>query len=337
MAKEIKIGKAVIGREGTVFIIAEAGVNHAGNFEIAKQMVKAASQAGADAISFQHIIDTELNACQPGPKKLEWKNWVLKNREIKELISLAKSKNLICGLCVVDEKSVDEVVGFGADFLKIVSGDITDIPFLKYCAKTGLPLFISTGAAYLGEVEMARNAVKSEGNDKIVIYHTNTNYPTPLQEINLRVISTLQAAFDEIIGFCDHTEGYLAPLVATVLGAKVIEKHFSLDRTKLGPDYEVSLEPCELKETIQHLRNIETILGSSIKEPLPGEQNTLKFARRSIVARQSISKGKRITKNMISFKRPGTGLKPAYADFIIGRKARRDIEPDEIFELDMLI
>lgn len=337
MAKEIKIGNTIIGKEGTVFIIAEAGVNHAGNFEIAKQMVEAAFEAGADAISFQHIIDSELNACQPGPKKLAWSKWILKKGEIKELISLAKSKNLLCGLCVIDEKSVDEFVDYGVDFFKIVSGDITNLPFLKYCAKKGLPLFISTGAAFLGEIEMARNAVKAQGNDKIVLYHTNTNYPTPLKEINLRVIPALQAAFDDIIGFCDHTEDYLAPLIAAVLGAKVIEKHFTLDRNKKWPDYEVSLEPPELKEMIRYLRNTEVILGSSIKEPLISEQNTLKFARRSIVAKQKIPRGAPITIDMLSFKRPGIGLNPGYADLIIGRKAKREIMPDEIIRLDMVI
>ncbi|MDD5560601.1 MAG: N-acetylneuraminate synthase family protein [Candidatus Omnitrophica bacterium] len=337
MAKEIRIGNKFIGKQGSIFIIAEAGVNHSGNFEIAKQMVETAAHTGADAISFQHIIDSELNIKQPGPKKLEWKKWVLKKEEIKELISFAKSKKLLCGICVIDEESVDEMVDFGIDFIKIVSGDITNTPFIKYCAKTGLPLFISTGAAFLGEIEIARNAVRDEGNDKIVLYHTNTNYPTPLKEINLRVIATLQSAFDEIIGFCDHTEGYLAPLIAGVLGAKVIEKHFTLDRAKLGPDYSVSLEPDELKTMIDHLRHIEIILGSTVKEPLATEQNTLKFARRSIVAGKRIPKNSCITKDMLSFKRPGIGLNPGYTDFIIGRKAKRDIIPDEIIRLDMVI
>lgn len=336
MAREIKMGKSVIGREGTVFVIAEAGVNHASNFEAAKKMVQVAAESGADAVSFQHIVDSELNIKQPGSKKLEWEKWILKKRQIKELILLAKSKNLLCGVCVIDEKSVDEIVGFGVDFLKIVSGDITNTPFLKYCAKIGLPLFISTGAAYLGEIEAARNAVKSQGNDKIVLYHTNTNYPTPLKEINLRVISTLQVAFDEIIGFCDHTGGYLAPLIAVALGVKVIEKHFTLDRSKLGPDYSVSLEPGELKEMIDHLRNIEMILGSSVKEPLDSERNTLKFVRRSIVAGQRISKGTCITKDMLVFKRPGTGFSPSCVDFIIGRRAKKDIKPDEIFKKHMI-
>lgn len=337
MTKEIRIGNKFIGKQGSIFIIAEAGVNHAGNFEIAKQMVETAAHTGADAISFQHIIDSELNIKQPGEKKLEWKKWVLKKEEIKELISFAKSKKLLCGICVIDEKSVDEMVDFGIDFIKIVSGDITNTPFIKYCAKTGLPLFISTGAAFLAEIEIARNAVRDEGNDKIVLYHTNTNYPTPLKEINLRVIATLQSAFDEIIGFCDHTEGYLAPLIAGVLGAKVIEKHFTLDRAKFGPDYSVSLEPDELKTMIDYLRHIEIILGSTVKEPLATEQNTLKFARRSIVAGKRIPKNSCIAKDMLSFKRPGIGLNPGYTDFIIGRKAKRDIIPDEIIRLNMVI
>lgn len=336
MIKEFMIGQRTIGRQGSIFIIAEAGVNHAGNFEIARQMVEVAAQSGADAVSFQHIVDDELNIRQPGPKKLEWWKWILKRKEIRELILSAKKKKLACGMCVIDEKSVDEMAGLGIDFFKIVSGDITSIPFIKYCAKTGLPLFVSTGAAFLGEIEAAVNAIKSQGNGKIVLYHTNTNYPTPLEEINLRVIPTLQAGFDEIIGYCDHTAGYLAPLVAAVLGARVVEKHFSLDRSKLGPDYSVSLEPDELEEMIRHLRNIETILGSPIKELLPGEINTMKYARRSIVAKRDIPKGRRVAKDMLAFKRPGMGFSPIYADFIIGRVAKKDIKANEIIQQDMI-
>jgi sialic acid synthase SpsE len=183
---------------------------------------------------------------------------------------------------------------------------------------------------------MAKNAVKSEGNHKIVLYHTNTNYPTPLKEINLRVISTLQAAFDEIIGFCDHTEGYLAPLIATALGAKVNEKHFTLDRSKKGSDYEVSLEPPELKEMIRHLRNIEMILGSPVKKLLESEKNTVRFARRSIVAKQNIHKGVSIMKDMLAFKRPGTGFSPANLDFVVGMTAKKEINPDEILDRTMI-
>jgi len=336
MAKEIKIGRTVIGKDGTVFIIAEAGVNHEGSFLAAKKMVQVAAEAGADAVTFQHIVDSELNTKHRGPKNLTWRKWLLPPREIKELFSLAKKNKLLCTACVIDTKSVDEIVNYGADFFKIVSGDITNIPFLKYCARKGLPLFISTGAASLGEIETAISAVKSQGNDKIVLYHTNTNYPTPRREINLRVLPTLQNAFGEITGFCDHTEGYLAPLIATALGAKVIEKHFTLDRNRKGPDYQVSLEPGELKEMIHQLRNIEIILGSSAKKLLNSEQNTYKFARRSIVARQRISRGTRITKYMLSFKRPGTGISPSLADYVVGRRAKKDIGQDTIITQDMI-
>lgn len=337
MAGEIKIGNTIIGREGNVFIIAEAGVNHEGNFKIAKEMVRVAAEAGANAVTFQHVVDSELNVKQKdSPKKLNWEKWFLKDEEIRELLSLAKERGLLCTACVIDNASVDMIVDYGADFFKIVSGDITNIPFLKYCAGKGLPLFISTGAASLEEVEAAVKAIKSEGNDKIVIYHTNTNYPTALQEINMRVLSTLQATFNEIIGFCDHTEGYLAPLIGTVLGAKVVEKHFTLDRSKKGPDYQVSLEPGELKEMISHIRNIELILGSPVKKILDSEQKTYKFARRSIVARQKIPKGVRITQDMLAFKRPGTGISPSLAGDIIAQEAARDICEDEIIEWGMI-
>ena len=336
MAKKIKMGNAIIGGNNKVFIIAEAGVNHEGSFEAAQEMVCVAAKAGADAVTFQHIIDTELNVKQPGPKKFNWERWLLTNKEIKQLFALAKKKKLFCTACVIDTKNVDTIVDYGADFFKIVSGDITNIPFLRYCAKKGLPLFISTGAASLGEIEAAVNAVRSEGNDNVVLYHTNTHYPTPLQEVNLRVLTTLKAAFDEIIGFCDHTEGYLAPFIATVLGANVIEKHFTLNRNKKGPDYQVSLEPGELKEMIQNIRNIEMILGAPVKKLLASEKTTYKFARRSIVAKQKISQGTCITQNMLAFKTPGTGFSPSFKDYIIGRKAAKNIAQDEIIAEDMI-
>jgi len=336
MAKKIKMGNAVIGENDKVFIIAEAGVNHEGSFEAAQEMICVAAEAGADAVTFQHIIDSELNVKQRGSKKLDWGNWLLTNKEIKQLFALAKKKKLFCTACVIDTKSVDTIVDYGADFFKIVSGDITNIPFLKYCAKKKLPLFISTGAASLGEIETAVNAVRSEGNDKIVLYHTNTHYPTPSQEVNLRILPTLKTVFDEIIGFCDHTEGYLAPLIATVLGADVIEKHFTLARNRKGPDYQVSLEPGELKEMIRSIRNIEIILGSPVKKLLVSEKTTYKFARRSIVAKQKISQGTCITQNMLAFKRPGTGFSPSFKDYIIGRKATKNIAQDEIIAEDMI-
>jgi len=336
MIKDIKIRNTAIGNGNDVFIIAEAGVNHGGDFKVAKKMVEVAAEAGANAVTFQHIIGGELNVKQPGPKNLNWDSWLLKDEEMKELFRLAKEKGLLCTACVIDKKSVDKMIDYGADFFKVVSGDITAIPFLKYCAAKGLPIFLSTGAATLGEIESAIAAIKSKGNDKIILYHTNTHYPTPPKEVNLRSMVTLKSAFEQTVGFCDHTAGYLAPLVACALGANVIEKHFTLDRNKKGPDYQVSLEPGELKEMIAHIRNLRAILGSAIKGRLDSEQATYKSARRSIVAGCDIPQGTQLTESMLVFKRPGTGICPSLLDHVVAHKARKDIREDEIIAWNMI-
>ncbi|MBF0594166.1 MAG: N-acetylneuraminate synthase family protein [Candidatus Omnitrophica bacterium] len=330
MGAEIKIGRKVIKDGGDVFIIAEAGVNHEGSFETALKMVEVAAQAGADAVTFQHVIDSELNIKKGGPSNLAWERWMLKDEQLKELFVRAKSKGLLCTACVIDRHSIDKIVSWGADFFKIVSGDITSLPFIGYCAQKKLPVFLSTGAASLGEIEAAVGAVKAEGNSDIVLYHTNSHYPTPPQEINLKALVTLKSAFSEVTGFCDHTEGYLAPLVACVLGASVIEKHFTLDRSKKGADYQVSLEPDELKAMVRQIRDINVSLGSPLKQRLDSEQATYRLARRSIVARTGISKGVRITEEMLTFKRPGTGICPSLLAHVVGKAARLDIKEDEM-------
>lgn len=333
----VKIGNRLIGEGAPCFIIAEAGLNYGGDFEIAKKMVKVAADARADAVTFQHILSDKLTA---GIKKESSANvrnkWRLADEELKELFKYAASLGLLYTACVIDEESVDKIVKYGASFFKIVSGDLTYLPFLKYYATKKLPILLSTGAAGLSEVEIALNAIQSVGNQDIVVYHTNSGYPTPLEEVHLRVMDTLRDAFKLTVGFCDHTLEIITPVVAAARGASVIEKHFTLDRSLKGVDYEVSLEPGELKEMITNIRLVEKMLGSPIKKPLEYEQKTLKFARRSIVSRVKIPQGMTITDDMLTFKRPGTGIAPSLANLVVGRSAKIDIDEDKIISWDML-
>ncbi|MCK4244564.1 MAG: N-acetylneuraminate synthase family protein [Candidatus Omnitrophica bacterium] len=335
--KKIKISDRLVGEEEPCFIIAEAGLNHGGDFKIAKEMVKVAADAGADAVTFQHILGDKFFA---GIKKEsstnDWNKWQLSERELKELFEYASELNLLYTACVIDNESIDKIIEYGVSFFKIVSGDLTNLPFLEYCATKKLPILLSTGAAGLSEVEIALNTIQSVGNQDIVVYHTNSGYPTPPEGVNLRVMDTLKGAFGLPVGFCDHTLEIITPVVAVARGANVIEKHFTLDRSLKGPDYEVSLEPRELKEMVTNIRLCQKMLGSFIKKPLEYEQRTLEFARRSVVAGVKICKGTIITKGMLTFKRPGTGITPSLANLVVGRSAKVDIDEDEIITWDMI-
>ena len=210
------------------------------------------------------------------------------------------------------------------------------MPFLEYCATKKLPILLSTGAATLGEVETAINSIQSKGCQDIIVYHTNSGYPTPPEEVNLKVMDTLRSAFGLPVGFCDHTVEIIASIVAVARGANVIEKHFTLNRSLKGTDYQVSLEPDELKEMIRGIRLTKKMLGSPIKKPLKYEEKTRKFARRSIVSNLDIKKGEVITEEMLTFKRPGTGISPLLLDLVVDRKAKRNINKDKIITWDMI-
>jgi len=344
--RRIRIGNKVIGEEEPTFIIAEAGVNHKGDFGIARRMVEIAADSGADAVTFQHILGDKLiagiseeqsaNNWDEWQSAKNWDKWKLAEGELKELFEYADNLGLLYTAGVIDNESVDKIVEYGASFLKIDSGDLTCLPFLEYCATKKLPILLSTGAARLCEIEIALNTIQLAGNEDIVVYHTNSGYPTPPGGVNLRVMDTLRDAFKLPVGLCDHTLEAITPIVAVARRASVIEKHFTLDRSLRGPDYEVSLEPGELKEMITNVRLVEKMLGSPIKKPLEYEQKTLKFARRSIVSRVKIPQGTIITEDMLSFKRPSTGIAPSFASLVVGRSARIDIDEDKIISWDML-
>ena len=324
--KRIKIYDKTVGEK--CFVIAEAGVNHNGDVELAKKLVDIAAESGADAVKFQTFktenLVTKTSAQYKMLKKLE-----LDYEEFKELYNYAKKKNIIFLSTPFDFESVNFLNELDIPAFKISSGDLTNIPFLEYVAEKKKPIILSTGMATLGEIEEAINTIKNIGNKDIILLHCISAYPAKLETLNLRAINVLREAFKLPVGFSDHSLGIYTPIAAIALGAVIIEKHFTLDKNLPGPDHRASLSPEELKEMVKAIRLIEEALGDGIKKPIPEEKETKKASRRSIVARTNISKGSIITKEKITFKRPGIGLPPKYYKYIVGKMATRDITADE--------
>jgi N-acetylneuraminate synthase/N,N'-diacetyllegionaminate synthase len=219
---------------------------------------------------------------------------------------------------------------------KFGSGDITNIPALKYAARKDKPIILGTGMSNIKEVKEAIKAIETEKNNQIIVLHCTTNYPCPLEEVNLRALITMQKELNCLIGYSDHTLGVLVPIMATTLGAAIIEKHFTIDRNLPGPDHRASLEPEELKNMVTEIKNVEKAMGSREKKPTDSEKEIMPLVRKSIVANKDIKEGTTISEDMVIVKRPGTGLKPANLDKIIGKKTKRFIAKDEIFQLDMV-
>jgi N,N'-diacetyllegionaminate synthase len=328
-----------------VFIIAEAGVNHNGSVEIAKKLIDVAVQSGADAVKFQtfkteNVISkyaqkaeyqkatTDVNESQfEMVKKLE-----LDVKMHKELMTYCKQKNIMFLSTPFDHDSIELLNELGLEIFKVPSGEITNLPYLRHIGKLNKKVILSTGMADIGEIEDALDVLISSGTAKenIVVLHCNTEYPTPMEDVNLRAMITIGRTFDVPYGYSDHTLGIEVPIAAVALGAKVIEKHFTLDKTMEGPDHKASLEPDELKAMIKAIRNIEVALGSSIKKPTKSELKNRDIARKSIVAKQNIKKGEVLTEENITVKRPSNGISPMRWDEIIGTIAQRDYKEDEL-------
>ncbi|MDE6637335.1 MAG: N-acetylneuraminate synthase, partial [Muribaculaceae bacterium] len=234
-----------------------------------------------------------------------------------------------------DIKSIGFLSSLGMDYMKVPSGEITNLPYLRKIAETGTPVIMSTGMCGLGDIEGALKALHANGmsSDDITLLHCNTEYPTPMEDVNLRAMETLRAAFGTRIGYSDHTKGIEVPIAAVAMGASVIEKHFTLDRTLPGPDHVASLEPHELKAMVDAIRNIEIAAGSSVKKISPSEEKNIAVARKSIVASRHIKSGEAFSEDNLAAKRPGTGISPMKWDDVIGLKAKRDFEEDEMIEL----
>ena len=328
-----------------VFIIAEAGVNHNGSLELAKKMVEAAADAGADAVKFQTFKAEKLVAkmAQKASYQLkttdasESQQEMLKKLEIDkeahlELLQESRNRGIMFLSTPFDHESIELLDELGLKIFKIPSGEITNLPYLHHIGSLRKQVILSTGMADLGEIEDALDVLTSAGTplDKITVLHANTMYPTPMEDVNLKAMRTIGFAFGCKVGYSDHTLGIEVPIAAAAIGATVIEKHFTLDRTMKGPDHKASLEPHELAMMVKSIRNIEKALGTGIKKPSPSEMPNMKVARKSIVASRDIKAGEILTEDNLTVKRPGNGISPMEWEKVIGTKARRDYKKDDL-------
>ncbi|WP_077597055.1 N-acetylneuraminate synthase [Oceanobacillus kimchii] len=329
----------------SVFIIAEAGVNHNGSLDLAKQLVDKAIEAGVDCIKFQTFI--AKNLASKNAKKAEYQNngtndktqldmltrLELSFNEFKELKAYCDKNEITFLSTGFDAESLSFLDDLGMPVWKIPSGEITNYPYLVQIAKFNKPTILSTGMATIKEINDAVQVLKEYLDNKLTILHCTTEYPTPMEEVNLLAIHDLENKFQTEIGYSDHTMGIEVPIAAVALGATVIEKHFTLDRKMEGPDHKASLEPDELKEMVIGIRNIEKALGSGVKSPTASEKNNKEIARKSVVAKSDIKKGEILTGDNITVKRPGFGISPMKWRDIIGTKAVKDFKEDELIEI----
>ena len=328
-----------------VFIIAEAGVNHNGSIKLAKNLIDAAAEAKADAVKFQ-TFKTELCVSKNAKKasyqeqttgKDESQFEMIKKLELnadahEELIKYCKFKNIMFLSTPFDSDSIELLDGFGLEIFKIPSGEITNLPYLRQIGRLNKKIILSTGMANLGEVEAAINALTQSGTDRknIALLHANTQYPTPMRDVNLKAMLTMKEAFKLDVGYSDHTLGIEVPIAAAALGASIIEKHFTLDKNMQGPDHRASLEPSELKAMVEAIRNIELALGNGVKKASPSESENINVARKSIVAKTGIKKGEIFSEKNLCAKRPGNGISPMRWDETIGKTAQKDYKQDEL-------
>ncbi|HAG10144.1 MAG TPA: hypothetical protein DCK76_01850 [Desulfotomaculum sp.] len=352
MTQIIKVGNKKIGPGCPVFVIAEIGCNFEGDLDRAKEMIRAASAAGADAVKFQTFIPEKLTTrtapkfwdIEGCPGETQYDEFIqmpkLTLEKYKELKKTAEDARIIFFSTPEDEDSADLLESIGVPLYKISSMNITHLPLLRHVAKKGKPIIISTGGSTIKEIKEAVTAIVSEGNRQIVILHCITNYPAKVENVNLNMIIDIKNNFgDYPIGYSDHTkmEDSLSIIIgAAALGANSIEKHFTFDKNRPGYDHEISADYQDLKEITNRLRILERGLGISCKKPTESEKKIIPLARRSIVAKTDIPKGTRISKDMLSIKRPGTGIEPKFILDVVGKKALTHIKEDEILVWNML-
>jgi N,N'-diacetyllegionaminate synthase len=345
----LKIADCDIGTGYPCFIIAEAGVNHNGSLDMACQMVEVAAHAGADAIKFQTFKAEKLTTAN-APKaayqveatgvsgnQLEMlRKLELSYSDFKKLFDECRKNNILFLSTPFDEDSTDFLDSLNMEAFKISSGEVTNLPFLAHIARKGRPVILSTGMSYLNEVDLAVRVIQSNGNHDLVLLHCTSSYPADPADVNLRAMLTLGQAFQVPVGFSDHTMGIEIPLAAIAMGASVIEKHFTLNRSLPGPDHQASLEPSELDVLVKGIRKVEASLGHGRKEPVESEVNTAAVARKSIVARVDIPKGTVLNDAHLIMMRPGTGLPSAMLEHVIGRMARVDIPAGALILFEMV-
>ena len=329
----------------SVFVIAEAGVNHNGSIKLAKKLIDVAVESGADAVKFQtfkaeNLVSKTAEKADYQKKTTDTSESqfdMIKKLELdisthKELLTYCQEKGIMFLSTPFDHDSINLLTDLGLQIFKIPSGEITNLPYLRHIGSLGKKVVLSTGMSTLQEVENALTILTGTGTKKenITILHANTMYPTPMEDVNLKAMLTIQKELDIAVGYSDHTIGIEVDIAAVAMGASIIEKHFTLDKTMDGPDHKSSLEPEELKSMVVAIRNIEKALGVYEKKPSPSESVNMKVARKSIVASQNIRKGEGLTENNITVKRPGSGISPMKWDDIIGTVATKDYKIDNL-------
>lgn len=329
-----------------VFIIAEAGVNHNGDMETAKRLIDAASDAGADAVKFQ-TFKTEKLVCRTAKKaeyqlettdSSETQYEMLKKLELtedmhRELIEYCGKKRIMFLSTPFDLESINFLSELGIQIFKVPSGEITNLPYLQRIAEQQKSVILSTGMSSMDEVKAAVEVLKSNGTKDITLLHCNTQYPTPMWDVNLLAMVKMKEELGLPVGYSDHTQGIEVPIAAVAMGAGVIEKHFTLDKNMPGPDHKASLNPKELEAMVSAIRNIENAIGVGEKEPTESEINNRQVARKSIVAKRAIQCGELFTTDNLTTKRPGNGISPMKWYDILGQRANRNYEEDELIEL----
>jgi N-acetylneuraminate synthase/N,N'-diacetyllegionaminate synthase len=377
--KKIRIGNRLVGEGEPCFVIAEAGVNHNGDIRLAKKLVTEAKKAGADAVKFQTWKTEEIvNKKVPKPlyQKNTWgrsqfemlKKLELSDEEFRRIAEYSKKIGIIFMSTPEGQKCVDLIAKLGVPAFKVGSADLTNHLHLAYVAKKGKPIILSTGMSTLEEVKEAVEVIKRSGNDRVILLHCTSLYPTKIEDTNLLAMITLRKKFGLPVGYSDHTTTIGVPIIAALLGASVIEKHLTLSRDLPGPDHKISLEPCEFEEMVKGIRlsektpvvvdrlmerlmqisrevsiekevleKIELILGSPVKKPVPAEKEMIALMRKYIVAKKDIKRGCIITRDMLSIKRSGGGLEPKHLDEIIGKRAIANIRKDEAITFEKVM
>ena len=331
------------------FIIAEAGVNHNGDFELARQLIDVAVEAGADAVKFQtfqaeRVVSAEapkaayqLETTDDAESQLEMiRKLELSPDDHVELQAYCQESGILFISTPFDQESVDLLDTLDVPAFKVGSGEITNWSLLEHIAGKGKPIILSTGMSYLSEVDEAVRVIEDAGNDQLVLLHCVSNYPADPSDVNLRAMETMAKAFQVPVGYSDHAPGIEIALAAVALGACVIEKHFTLDKDLPGPDHKASLEPEELKALVRGIRVVESSLGHGRKQPAPSEANTAEVARRSLVAARDIPAGTKLSEGLIAIKRPGTGLPPRLRPHLLGQTVKADIKAGTLFIWEML-
>lgn len=331
------------------YIIAEAGVNHNGDISIAKELIKKAKEAGADCVKFQ-TFKAEQIVTKESPKakyqlevtdKEESQFEMLKKLEMdfsghSDLVDYCKELEIDFMSTPYNKEDVDFLEELGVDSYKIASGQLTEIPFLKYVAKKNKQIFLSTGMGTIADVYEAVEAIRAEGNDQLTILQCTTNYPSRIEDANILAMNSMKEACEVAVGYSDHVTNNYACFAAVALGAKVIEKHLTIDKSMEGPDHSCSLTPSEFKEMVEGIRNIELALGSKIKKPSPIEVENSKGMKRGLVVLKNIEKGTLLTEELIGFKRPMKGVPIKMLDQILGKTVSKDMGADEVLDFDCI-